>query len=345
MMNKQINWLSVFLTILALAVVYGVGSTFFTIEIERMIERTITPHIVSSFNVSALNQEIYSGIDHFMASKHIRLIGYTCVALIVLIALIGLITKKRGLTILGSIGFILPTYAYFVLHMSFLAGLGIMTALWVPFWGDLVKLGDISYLPYMGLVFPFSLVGLDIRKFLVGLITSLGLLIFILGVLAWFYARFQRKGTANFWIYRFTRHPQYLGWIVWSYGLMLQVALRKDTLLQNTNPGASLPWVISTLIIICVALSEEIHMRRQYGANYEEYKVKTPFMIPLPDFLKQVISAPFRLIIRKEKPENRWDLLWIFVIYLAVVIVLSLPFVLLNWPPSGGWMNWPSASY
>jgi protein-S-isoprenylcysteine O-methyltransferase Ste14 len=340
-MNKRINWLSVILTLLALAVVYGIGTTFFIVELERVIEATITPHILASSKVSALNHEIYSGIDQFMASKHIRLIGYACVSLIVLFAFVGLITEKRELASLGSLGFILPIYTYFVLHMSFLAGLGILTALWVPFWGDLVKLGDIAYLPYMVLVYPFFLVGLDIRQFLAGLFVSLGLLIFILGVLAWFYARFQKKGTADFWLYRFTRHPQYLGWIVWSYGLMLRVALRHDTPLQDTNPGASFPWAISSLIIVCVALSEEIRMRRQHGSDYEHYSSQTPFMLPLPGFIQHLISMPFRLILKKDEPENHWDLIWTFVIYLAVIMLVSLPFVLLDWPPSARWMNWP----
>jgi protein-S-isoprenylcysteine O-methyltransferase Ste14 len=258
----------------------------------------------------------------------------------ILLALVGLITERKGLSSLGSIGFILPVYAYFLLHMSFLAGLGILTALWTPFWGDVVKLGDIAYLPYMILVYFFSLVGLDIRTFLAGIFVSLGLFIFILGVLAWFYARFQKKNTADFWVYRFTRHPQYLGWIIWSYGLILRVAHRHDTLLQDTNPGASLPWVISTLIIICVALSEEIRMRQQYDQEYEHYSNQVPFMVPLSGFLSRAISAPFRLILRKDKPETRWDLLWTFVIYLAVIMLFSLPFVLLEWPPMG-WMNWP----
>ena len=224
--------------------------------------------------------------------------------------------------------------------MSFLAGLGILTALWAPFWGDLVKLGDIAYLPYMILVYPFSLIGMDIRKFLAGFIASLGLLIFILGVLAWFYARFKQKNTADFWIYRFTRHPQYLGWILWSYGLMLRVAHRHDTALQDSNPGASLSWVISTLLIICVALSEEIHMRQEYSQEYAQYSSQAPFMFPLPGFLSRTIGTPFRLILRKDRIETRLDLLWTFVIYLAAIMLLSLPFVILAWPP-GGWMNWP----
>ena len=339
-MRKQINWTSIAITLLALAIVYGVGTTFFTIELERLVERTITPHIQASPEVAELNRGIYSGIDQFMASNHVRVIGYVCVALMIFLALVGLINEKRGLASLGSIGFILPIYAYFMLHMSFLAGLGVLTALWTPFWGDLVKLGDIAYLPYMVLVYPFSLIGMDIRRFLAGFFVALGLLIFILGVLAWFYARFQKKGTADFWIYNFTRHPQYLGWILWSYGLMLRVAFRHDTVLQNTNPGASLPWVISTLIIICVALSEEIQMHKKYGQEYEQYRNQAPFLFPLPGLLRRIMSVPFRLIRRKDKSTSRWDLIWMFAIYLGIIMLLSLPFMLLDWP-STGWMNWP----
>jgi protein-S-isoprenylcysteine O-methyltransferase Ste14 len=288
-----------------------------------------------------MNQEIYSGIDRFMASKHVRVVGYTCLALVVLLALAGLVMHRRALAFLGSLGFILPIYAYFVLHMSFLAGLQILTALWVPFWGDMVRLGDVAYVPYMLLVYPFSLVGLDVRRSVAGLFITLGLLLFVLGVLAWFYARFQRKGTADFWIYRFTRHPQYLGWIVWSYGLMLRVALRRDTALRQANPGASLPWVVSGLIIVCIALSEEMGMRRQHGAVYERYSRRAPFMLPLPGWLSRAISTPFRLVRGKERPETGWDLVWTFAIYLPLICLLSLPFLVLDWPGGAGWVTWP----
>ena len=332
---------SALLTLVALAIVYGFGTTFFSIELERLVERTITPRIVTSPGVETLNRQIYSGLDRFMASRHVRAIGWSCVALIVLLALVGLITEKRGLASLGSIGFILPIYAYFVMHMSFLAGLGVLTALWLPFWGDLVRLGDIAYLPYILVVYPLSLAGLDARKFVAGAFASLGVLVFVLGVLAWFYARFQKKGTADFWIYRFTRHPQYLGWILWSYGLMLSVSQRHDTLLQQTNPGASLPWVLSTLIIICIALSEEVRMRRQHPEEYDRYAGRAPFLLPLPRFLSRLISAPFRLVLRKDWPATSWDLVWTFAIYLIAVALFSLPFILFDWPPGSGWMAWP----
>jgi hypothetical protein len=127
-----------------------------------------------------------------------------------------------------------------------------------------------------------------------------------------------------------------------SYGLMLRVSLRHDTLLQQTNPGASLPWVLSTLIIVCIALSEEIRMRRLHGREYKDYARQAPFMLPLPRLFARTISAPFRLLLRKDRPETGWDLVLAFALYLALIALLSLPFVLLDWPPGGGWMEWPS---
>jgi protein-S-isoprenylcysteine O-methyltransferase Ste14 len=95
------------------------------------------------------------------------------------------------------------------------------------------------------------------------------------------------------------------------------------------------------LIIICIALSEEIHMRRQQGQAYERYSSRAPFLLPLPRLLSRTISAPFRLILKKDRPETGWDLVWTFAIYLAVVVALSLPFVVLHWPPGRSWMAWP----
>ena len=88
---------------------------------------------------------------------------------------------------------------------------------------------------------------------------------------------------------------------------MLRVAPRRDTALGQTNPGASLPWAVSMLVIICMALSEEIRMRRQQRAEYESYSSGAPFMLPLPGFLSRAVSAPFGLIRGKERPETRWD--------------------------------------
>ena len=333
---------SVALTLLALAIVYTMGLTFVTIELERLVERTITPLIRQSTGVADMNQAIQSDMETFMRSHHVRLIGYGSLGLIVILTIVGLITEKKGLASLGSVTLFLPTFGYFVIHMSFLAGLQIVKALWLPFWGNLVKLGDIAYLPYMILVYPLSLLGVDIRRPLATLLSDAGLLIFVLGVVAWFYARFRKRGTADFWLYRLSRHPQYLGWILWSYGLMLLAAQRRDCPPWDVNPGGSLPWLLSMLAIVCVALGEEIKMTQERGEEYEAYRTGVPFLLPLPRFVSRLVTAPLRVLLKKERPENRWDLLLTFVVYTAILISFSLPFVLLNWPPGQGWMAWPS---
>jgi protein-S-isoprenylcysteine O-methyltransferase Ste14 len=326
------------LALALLAVVFTVALTFATIELPRALNRFVDAALGIPHFHPVIEPDL---IEAFMRSNHVRLIGYSCLAVVVVLILAGFVTERTGLSSLGAIAFFLPTFGYFAVYMFFLAGLGILRALWLPFWGDLMKLGDIAYLPYMILVYPFALVGVDVRWLLAFLLIGLGLLVFLLGTLAWFYARLQGKGTADFWLYRFSRHPQYLGWILWSYGLML-MASQAPIPLGGENPGASLPWLISSLVIVCVALAEEIKMGKERGAEYEAYRANTPFVFPLPEFASAVITAPLRLLLRKDRPENGRELLVTAALYLVILVVLSLPFILLGIPGYVGWGAWPS---
>jgi len=329
------------LFLILLAVVFTVGLTFATLEAPRVLHRIVSNFIeVPDFH-PAIEPEV---IEEWMSSHHVRTIGYSCLALLILLIIVGFATERTGLSTLGTLAFFLPTFGYFAAYMFFLGGIGILRLLWLPIWGPsrvLLKLGDIVYLPYMALVYPFALVGADIRAPLTRILIVLGLFIFLLGTVTWFYAKLQRKGTADFWLYRHSRHPQYLGWLIWSYGLML-LAARVPVPLAGENPGASLPWVISSLLVICVALLEEIKMSKERGEEYEQYRASTPFMLPLPGFISKVVSTPVRILFRKRWPENRKEILITFVVYAAILMVLSLPFVALKWPPGpNGWFMWP----
>jgi len=157
-----------------------------------------------------------------------RPIGYACLVAVIALIIVGLKTGRRALSSLGSIAFFLPTFGYFALSMFFLTGVGILRVLWLPFWDlstSLLKLGDIIYLPYMILVYPFALVQLDIRVLLAYLAIGSGLLIFLLGTITWFYGKSERREIIDFWIYKYSRHPQYIGFLIWSYGVMLLAAL------------------------------------------------------------------------------------------------------------------------
>ncbi|MCW4026280.1 MAG: hypothetical protein NWE76_02195 [Candidatus Bathyarchaeota archaeon] len=322
----------VLLTILAF--IFTVALTFATIEIPRILAMLMTG-IVQDVN-PGMEPEI---VEEFMRTA--RPVGYICLAAVIVLIILGFATKRSNLSSLGVFFLFLPTFGYFAGSMFFLAGLGILRITWIPFWEiNLVNLGDIAYLPYMIFTCLFALAGFDFRMHLALIATGLGFLIFLLGTIAWFYGKAARRETVTFWIYKYSRHPQYLGYIIWSYGVMLQASLAGFTW-GGSNPGASLPWVVSSLIVICIALNEETAMSKRDKDAYLRYKESAPFMFPVPKIVASLVAAPFRLVFGKNRPENRKEIVGAFVIYCLVLVLLSLPFVLLNWPPNHEWWRFP----
>ena len=272
-----------------------------------------------------------------------RTVGYVLLGVVVALIIIGFVSKKRGLSSLGSIFLFLPTFGYFAAPMFFLAGLGLLKVGWLPFSNaeSIMRLGDIVYVPYMIPVYIFELAGnIDIRMILAYIAVGAGLFMFTLGTVTWFYGKHQGKETIDFGVYKYSRHPQYLGFIVWSYGVMLVGALTQ-VYAGRRYPPITLPWVISALIIICVALMEEIDMRRKDHEGYLTYKESAPFMFPLPKRLSNFITAPIRRLFGSDQPQNRKQVLATFGIYLGIAVLLSLPFLLIHWPPALRWIDWP----
>ena len=87
------------------------------------------------------------------------------------------------------------------------------------------------------------------------------------------------------------------------YGLMIYVSrLPGPRIMWSVE--SSLPWLIATVAIVCVALLEETKLRREIGSEYEEYESRTPFLFPLPRFTLRIVSAPIRLVLGKDRPES-----------------------------------------
>jgi len=140
--------------------------------------------------------------------------------------------------------------------MFFLGGLGFLRLLWMPFLDvsfDLFRLGAIVNWPFKILFDLYALTGLGRWLRFSYVVTGLGLFIFFLGTLAWFYAKTQKNELADLWIYRLSRHPQYLGWIIWSYGVMF---LPGSNIKLNFELSNTLPWLLSTMIIIASPCSK-----------------------------------------------------------------------------------------
>lgn len=104
---------------------------------------------------------------------------------------------------------------------------------------------------------------------------------------------------------------------------------------------SSLPWLISTMVIIGVAMVEEIRMAKANGEAYLSFRDRTPFLLPLPSWLNSVISAPMRLVLRRPWPENGRQVAVVVALYAVILVAASLPFAIWDWPPRIGWWGFP----
>jgi len=203
-----------------LAVVFTVALTFATLQLPAILGNWLSNYFPDIHPVIEPER-----VTEFMVIA--RPVGYACLGVIAILIVAGFVTEKKKLSIFGSFAFLLPTFGYFFASMFFLAGLGILRVSFIPFWDpsvNLMNFGDISYLPYIAMVYPFWLAGVDIRMAISWVAVGLGLFIFVLGTITWFYGKAQKRKTVDFWVYRHSRHPQYLGFIIWSYGVMLFAA-------------------------------------------------------------------------------------------------------------------------
>ncbi|HEY4711848.1 MAG TPA: hypothetical protein VIH69_04115, partial [Dehalococcoidia bacterium] len=90
-----------------------------------------------------------------------------------------------------------------------------------------------------------------------------------------------------------------------------------------------------------IALAEENRMRKEDSERYLQYTASAPFMFRIPKFISTVITFPMRILLKKDRPETGKELVATFAVYATLLILLSSPFVLLDWPAGIGWADWP----
>ena len=304
----------------ALALVFTAGLTFASIELPRLLDAFLGENIDTVDAATGLNQLSEYKTELYLQYFYLRPIGYFCLAAVVLLIIVGFLTEKTGWASAGALILFLPVFGHFAATMFFLGGLGFLRLIWLPALDasfTLFRLGEIINVPHEILVYIASLVGLSPGSYLSCSIIGLGLLIFILGTLTWFLARTQKKDVADFWVYRHSRHPQYLGWIIWSYGVMYLPGPNIRLCYSLSN---SLPWLLSTMIIIGVAMLEELKMKRLYGESYEPYRKRAPFLVPLPRFLAAAFTLPLRLMFKKDHPERKREILAVLSFYTCLCL-------------------------
>jgi protein-S-isoprenylcysteine O-methyltransferase Ste14 len=303
-----------------------VGLAFATVElpylVDGLLQSAITTPALDSHadDVSRLKTEL------FIAHYHLRLVGYVAFALLVGLIVAGFTTRHTGLATLGALGLMLTVFAQFAAVMFFLAGLGALNVLWLPVLDlpvDLPALGRIIRAPYDGARWALGAAGVENSYWPVVLFCiASGLLVFFLGTLAWLSARARGQSVARSWVYRISRHPQYLGWIVWSYGVYL-LLLRGHYPRRSWGIDASLPWLVAAMVILGVALVEEMNMRRLHGEAYEGYRRSAPFLFPLPAVVEGILALPLRAMFGKDRFERSREVAAVLGFYTALLMGAS----------------------
>lgn len=168
----------------------------------------------------------------------LRPIGVATLLAVAVMVALGFIAGRMKACISGSILTALPSFSYFAPTMFTLTGLGILRLPLIDVDPLLLKLGHIALIPYMALTALLSPLRGALRS--LALIVPRGLLrdmlsspggftglLFIVagcslmgyGVGSMLYGRAIGLRLIDRWAYRWSRHPQYLGFMLWTYGL------------------------------------------------------------------------------------------------------------------------------
>lgn len=311
------------LGLLALSIVFSIALMFAFTELPRLLDSLLGEFPGMDHGRDEINA--YK-TDVYISVLHLRWIGYACLIIVLALIVIGFVTKRSGWGLAGAIVLFLPVFGNFALSMFFLAGLGMLRVGWLPFWDvsfQLMDLGNIIFLPYRILEWLLGLFNVWAQEEIGWILIGTGAFLFTWGVLVWMQSRFSKNEVATSWIYRFSRHPQYLGWIIWSYGIAIYSPL-VNNMKKSWGMSSSLPLLLMIMIIIGMCMLEEIRMREKYGEQYDRYRNKTPFMFPLPAWLKRIIKFPMWLMIRKKYPEKKREVALIIFVYTLILIGLSL---------------------
>jgi protein-S-isoprenylcysteine O-methyltransferase Ste14 len=312
-------------TLLFLATVFTVGLTFATVELPYYVDEVLQRTVHTPGGDSHVDEVARLKTELFMAHYHVRAVGYSGFFLLMGLIGAGFATRRTGLATLGALGVMLPVFAQFAAVMFFLAGLGVLNALWLPILDLSLELHDwglIIRAPNDLLRWLLGLAGVDSIWPTILFFIGSGILVFLLGTYAWLTARARGNGVADLWVYRISRHPQYLGWILWTYGAFLLIQ-RLQYPRRSWGIGASLPWLISTMVIIAVAMMEELNMRKRHGEAYDAYRKTAPFLFPVPGFIERLFALPLRLLFKKSQPDRRREVVGVVGFFTVLLIGLS----------------------
>lgn len=110
---------------------------------------------------------------------------------------------------------------------------------------------------------------------IIGLVLAIGgFLMFIVGACRIYYSKLAKKGAVTGGIYKYVRHPQYISFIICSFGLLL-IWPRYIVLIS---------FVTMLFVYYFLARAEEIECSQKFGETYITYMENTNMFIPFIKF-------------------------------------------------------------
>ncbi len=166
--------------------------------------------------------------------------------------------------------------------MFLLLGIQILQLINLPFIYlefDILSLGSIFKLPSIIVQsFTNSWDNYEFIMISIGYIfIIIGLFIFSIGVINWLQGIIEKKDIFDDIIYKYSRHPQYLGYLFWRYGVYLLSFTLNDLIRGGIIFEYTFIWFISSMIIIGICLYEEVLMNEKYPKNIRTIEVKHLF--------------------------------------------------------------------
>ncbi len=337
---------------LILSLIFSLGGLFLMVTVPEELNRFLENYIADPWYAPS-EEGVQVRAQYESVVAFLRPIAYLSFWLMIITIIVGVLIKRYKLSFLGSLTFYLPIFGQFATMMGpffIFAGIGVSRTLWVPILDHVPKLLNLGAIFYFPLVVIFFLIDLLLALLIFSLrepllqpllgeemaisithllnfmivffIAGIGIFIFTFAVVTWLYGRFQGRKVIDFWIYRYSRHPQYMGLIIWNYGLLMLSTISHIGLFPPT-----FPFLVLSLVIIGMALNEENTMIRQHTEEYITWRERTPFLFPLPRRIRSFITYPMRKLIKKEWPESNKDIIQVLLIYGSIVVLMSVPLV------------------
>jgi protein-S-isoprenylcysteine O-methyltransferase Ste14 len=148
---------------------------------------------------------------------------------------------------------------------------------------------SVPFITYLGFFFQNPEILIYDLNFLV---RTHGFYLILIGIMMYItsliYQITHRKQLIQTGPYKFVRHPQYIAFIIITFGLTL-IAFQTSPVFNfnigNLNSYMVLLyiWIAEVIAYIVLAKIEEFALKARYGQEFLEYVNKVPFMIP---FLK-----------------------------------------------------------